>query len=192
MLPKPTIELVQKGCNAFDIDPFTKLGEEALTQLKAKFPHNSEASHVLLKVIALDQRYSTRINYVDIDRFAHHIANLEIDEHIDQGSPCAVELIFDCPPLPKYYSFATKFCSWHNPAAYPIYDHYVDECLWAYKKQDQFFGFHRQDLYEYEEFVKIVSAFQNHYGLDGLTFRDLDKFLWLTGKQLLGGQGEPL
>jgi len=192
MLPEPTIDLVQKECAKFDEDLFTKLGEEALAQLLAQFPRNEKASHVLLKVIALDQRYSTRINYVDIDHFAHHIANVGIDEHIDQGSPCAVELIFDCPPLPKYYSFATKFCSWHNPTAYPIYDHYVDECLWAYKKQDQFFEFHRQDLYAYEEFVKIVSAFRNHYGLNSLTFRNLDKFLWLTGKQLLSGQNETL
>jgi hypothetical protein len=192
MLPTPTAELIQTECNAFDEEPYTKLGEEALSQLREHFPRNAEVSHVLLKVIALNKLYSTRIDDVDIDPFARHIAALGIDEAIDQGSPTAVELIFVCPGLRKYYSFATKFCSWHNSTAYPIYDHYVDECLWTYKKQDQFFEFHRQDLYEYDKFVRIVSIFRDHYGLASFSFRQIDKFLWRTGERLLRERSEPL
>ena len=192
MLPKPTINLVQQECNAFDQDPFTKLGEQALAQLREQFPRNIEASHILLKVLALNQLYSTRINYIDVDPLARHIAGLGIDTLLDQGSPRAVDLIFVCPPLPKYYSFATKFCSLHNPSAFPIYDHYVDECLWLYKKQDGFAVFHRQDLYIYERFVEIVTAFRNHYELSRFTFREIDKFLWRTGNSILRESTDPL
>jgi hypothetical protein len=84
-----------------------------------------------------------------------------------------------------YYSFATKFCSWHNPTAYPIYDHYVDVCLWSYKQQDGFADFHRQDLGYYDKLVPVLSAFCKHYDLKSLSHRDLDKFLWLSGYRIL-------
>ena len=192
MLPIPTIDLVQAECDAFDEEPFTKLGEQALAQLREQFPRNVEVSHILLKVLALNQLYSTRINYIDVDPLARHIAGLGIDTLLDQGSPRAVDLIFVCPPLPKYFSFATKFCSLHNPSAFPIYDHYVDECLWLYKKQDGFAVFHRQDLYIYERFVEIVTAFRNHYELSRFTFREIDKFLWRTGNSILRESTDPL
>ena len=187
MLLTPTIDLVQEECAEFDKEPFTKLGEEALAQLLMQFPRNEKASHVLLKVIALDRLYSTRIQYVDLVPFAHHIANCSIDEAISQGSPNAVDLIWDCAETRKYYSFATKFCSWHNPKAYPMHDHYVDECLWAYNKQNSFYVFHREDMYDYEKFLVIVSAFRDRYNLTTTTFsfRDLDKFLWRTGDRIL-------
>ena len=192
MLPIPTIDLVQAECDAFDEEPFTKLGEQALAQLREQFPRNVEVSHILLKVLALNQIYSTRINYVDVVPLSRHIAGLGIDSLLDQGSPRAVDLIFVCPPLPKYFSFATKFCSWHNPAAFPIYDHYVDECLWLYKKQDGFAVFHRQDLWIYEKFVEIVTSFRSHYGLTCFTYRQIDKFLWQTGDRILRERTDPL
>ncbi|HEX7422960.1 MAG TPA: hypothetical protein VF311_03600, partial [Terriglobales bacterium] len=57
---------------------------------------------------------------------ARHIAGLCIDPIIAQGASRAVGLITNCDGLRKYFSFATKFCSWHNPAAYPIYDGNVE------------------------------------------------------------------
>lgn len=135
----------------------------------------------------LDKLYSTRINDIDVWPLAHHIVGLGIDAFIDQGEPSAVWRIFTCKNLRMYYSFATKFCSWHNPAAYPIYDSYADACLWAYQKQDHFKeDFHHQDLWYYDRLIAIVSAFRKHYGLDRFSFRDIDKFLWRTGGNMLG------
>jgi hypothetical protein len=192
MLREPTIDLVLQECAAFDNDPFTELSEKALEELRLRFPRNTEVSHILLKVIVLNQLYSTRINYVDLVPFALHITGLGIDETIERGSPSAVDQIWNCEGMRNYYSFATKFCSWHHPAAYPIYDHYVDECLWAYKKQDQFFDFHRQDLYDYEKLVKIVTTFREHYRLGNFSFRQIDKFLWQTGYKILSERSADL
>ncbi len=96
MLPTPTIDLVQQECDAFDDDTFTKLGEDALAQLIARFPHNTDPAQVLLKVLALDQLYSTRIHYVDLVPFAQHIADHHIDQMMQQGSLSAVEQIWNC------------------------------------------------------------------------------------------------
>jgi hypothetical protein len=185
LLPAPAVELVREECEAFDQE--NQLIEEALGQLRAQFPHNAETSHVLLKVLVLNQLYNTRINNIDVEPLAVHIAGLGIDALLGQGLPDAVGLITNCPNLRRYLSFASKFCSWHNPAAYPIYDGNARACLWAYKKQDQFAEFHLQDLWYYEKFRVAVVAFSNHYGLNYFNFRQLDKFLFRSGGRILQG-----
>ena len=184
LLPTPTVELVKAECDAFDRE--NQLIEEALGQLRARFPHNTETSHVLLKVLVLNKLYNTWVLDKDVESLARHIAGLDIDPRLSKCSLDAVAKIFVCPGLNrKYYSFATKFCSWHNPEAYPIYDSYAVECLWAYRKQDHFAEFLRQDLWCYEKFVATVTAFRNYYKLNCFTFRWLDKFLYRLGGRIL-------
>jgi hypothetical protein len=185
LLPAPTVELVKSEGFEFDRDPSIRLTEDALAQLWVHFPRNVEPPHVLLKVLALNQLYNTRIRSIDVEHLARHIAGLGIDTLLADGSARAVDLIVSCDGLPKYYSFATKFCSWHNSSAYPIHDGNVDECLWSYRKQDKFAKFRRKDLMRYESFFAIVTAFRTSYGLDSLSFKELDKFLWRAGERLL-------
>jgi hypothetical protein len=109
LLPAPAVELVREECEAFDQE--NQLIEEALGQLRAQFPHNAETSHVLLKVLVLNQLYNTRINNIDVEPLAVHIAGLGIDALLGQGLPDAVGLITNCPNLRRYLSFASKFCS---------------------------------------------------------------------------------
>ncbi len=185
LLPMPTSELVEEECRQFNSDHWTMLCEESLRQLHDQFPTNELVSHVLLKVMTLNTLYSTRVNYVDLVPLAEHIAALGIDGLLKAGDLSAVWRIFKCDGMRDYYSFATKYCSWHNPRSYPIYDRYVDEALWAYKKRGLTDAFKRQDLYYYDRFVGIVSAFRSHNGLDRLSFKDVDKFLWRTGERLV-------
>jgi hypothetical protein len=180
---------VKAECAAFDEE--NQLAEHALDQLRTHFPLNTDKSHVLLKVLTLNKLYSTRINDKDIEATARHIAALGIDSLLDQGSHSAVDLIANIPNLRRCYSFATKFCSWHNPAAFPLYDGYVDLCLWSYRRQaDQevrppFAHFHRQDIWNYSSLVEIVTAFRNYYGMNSMPFKDLDKFLWRSRFQIM-------
>lgn len=96
----------------------------------------------------------------------------------------AVDLIRNCRVLKKRYtSFASKYCSWHNPNAYAIYDSYVEECLWYYRKHDRFSDYGREE-YDYRGFVRIVDDFKTHYGLGQFRYRQLDKFLWKWGGEL--------
>jgi hypothetical protein len=183
LLPIPTVDLVKEEGREFDGD--NQLCEEALRSLWAQFPRNIEASHVLLKVLVLNRLYSTRVNDIDVEPLARHIVGLGIDRLLDQGELEAVDLITNCPDLKKYFSFASKFCSWHNPMVYPIWDRNARACLWAYKKQDQFAPFHEYDLWVYESFRAIIVAFRSHSGLDSVTFKELDKFLYRSGDRIL-------
>ncbi len=193
MLPTPTVELVLNECRNFDNAPWSQLGDKALKEVLEHFPRNIDASHVLVKVLVLNKLYSTRVLDNDVESLARHITGLGIDKLLEQGALDAVEHIYTCPSLEKkYYSFATKFCSWHNPNAYPIYDSYVVKCLWSYMKQETsakpepFKAFSLQSLWTYDRFVATVTAFRDRYALNCLTFRQIDKFLWFTGGRILG------
>ena len=187
MLPRPTVELVETECKAFDLDD--GLAEDALGQLRAQFPRNTDIRHVLLKVLVLNKLYGTMIRDIDVETVAKHIVGLasdhSLDQLLDQGSLDAVFLIADCPKLRQYLSFASKFSSWHNPTAYPIYDGNVRQCLWSYKKQDAFADFQNQDLWYYKKLVETVIAFRNFYELNPLTFKQVDKFMFRSGGRIL-------
>jgi hypothetical protein len=187
VLPRPTVELVEEECKAFDLENW--LAEGALGQLREQFPLNTEVRHVLLKVLVLNKLYGTMIRDIDVETVARHIVGLANDQHLDQlldqGSLEAVFLVAGCPKVREYLSFASKFSSWHNPKAYPIYDGNVRECLWAYGRQDRFAKFRNEDLWYYRKLVDTVVAFSNHYGLNSLTFKKLDKFMYRSGGRII-------
>ena len=191
VLPRPAPGFVQAECDEFDRE--YRLEEDALGQLWTKFPGNTETSQVLLKVLALNKLYSTRINDKDVEPMARHISGLDLDPLLEKRSLEAVKQIANCPGLNVKYSFATKFCSWctwRTMDAYPIYDGNVDRCLWCYRKQDGFAKFRREDLRCYEKFHNAIADFRACYELDAaiFTFKQLDKFLWRLGDQILKGR----
>lgn len=199
LLPYPTVEVVKKECDAFNSED--SLVEDALAKLWAKFPLNVDPAHVLLKTVVLNDRYNAGVRWVHVEPLAIHIAGIDnIDLLLrEENSTRAFDLITNCPKLPQYAAFASKFCSWHNPTAHPISDRYVKACLWAYKKQNPqdpkkqnphgpFAKFHRDDLDYYKKLVAIITAFRNQYELTSFNFKELDKFLWRLGKRILKGE----
>ena len=182
ILPHPTKDLVQSYVQQYNQSQVVV--EKALTKLFGLVPDNTTFEDVLLKVVALNDLYRTAIwaTY----QVAEHIYSLNIDPLIRDGKPEAVNLIAKVSlgnKIRNNYSFATKYCSWHNPGVYPIYDSFVEQILWGYKKQDQFEEFYRQDLWSYDRFKQIVIKFRSYYQLDTYDLRDIDKFLWLAGKE---------
>jgi hypothetical protein len=192
-LPKPTVELVKAECDAFDREEW--LIEESLAQLREHFPKNTDIRHVLLKVLVLNKLYGTMIPDIKVETVAKHIVGLANDHSLDQllpdGKIEAVAHIRDCPNLKQYAAFASKFCSWHNPEAYPIYDGNVRACLWSYQNQDPFAEIKKQDdLSYYQNLFDAVVAFRNHYELNSLSFKQLDKFMYRVGGRILRARSE--
>ncbi len=184
-VPTPTPAKVREACRAFDNEPATLLDERALRQLWANFPENKDPVTVLLKIIALDCLYSTRLRTIEMRPLARHIAASEIDALLSDGSEHAVDIVTDCPGVRNIYSFATKFCSWHNPSAFPIWDSYVDLALWRYRQHCVFCPRHSRYFDTYAEFRTCVDAFRTHFGLQKFSYRDIDKFLWRVGRTLM-------
>jgi hypothetical protein len=123
---------------------------------------------------------------------AKHILKLDIDARLAQSVPELVNEIAVTPVKEgktiRYYSFATKYCSWHVPDGYPIFDSIVAKLIGEYQRLDKFTeDFWQNELArDYVRFKRTIEAFREKYGLAEFGFRNLDKFLWLYGKEFLG------
>ncbi len=180
-LPTPQLALVY--VQRFDTDQ--AVVEMALAKLFGTFPNNTSADEVLLKVVALNSLYAT--NIYATREVADNIFRLDIDRKLEQHS---LELVNEIALVTikgktrRNYSFASKYCAWHSPETYPIYDSYVDGLLWAYQKKHKFSNFNRYDLWNsYPQYVKAVRDFQERFGLQQFTLKQVDNFLWLYGKE---------
>ena len=182
-LQLPTPQLVHAYVQRFDTD--YAVVETALRKLFGTFPKNNCADEILLKVVALNSLYITNI-YATSD-VADNIFRRDIDRKLDQQSLDLVNEIATVTikgKLRRNYSFASKYCAWHLPEIYPIYDSYVDALLWAYQKEYKFSDFARTDLWNsYPHYVTAIRDFQDHFGLQHFALKQLDQFLWLYGKE---------
>lgn len=122
---------------------------------------------------------------------AKHIQTLNIDEEIEKGNPDVVCQIATGHNIRSkkfnteinFYSFATKYCNWHNSDDYAIYDSFVDKVLMAYKHEDNFSDFKHTDLKNFRLFKRIILDFIASYGLTKYNLKEIDKFLWIYGKK---------
>jgi hypothetical protein len=84
----------------------------------------------------------------------------------------------------RLYSFATKYCGWHQPDHYQIYDSRVDWILRQYRTAFSFATFKDKDLADYSEFVRVIQSLVDRFKLQQFTRKQLDKFLWIEAERL--------
>jgi hypothetical protein len=147
-------------------------------------PENKKIEHVLLKVSALNDFYST--NIFDTYSVAKHILKKDVDARLEANDYSLVNDIAKISIKGKtknFYSFASKYCSHHKPTSYPIFDSFVEKMMLHYKTLDSFNSFDKVDLKDYGRFIKIIKGFQSFYRLEKFSLREIDIFLWLAGKE---------
>ena len=186
-LPIPSMVQVEHYLTKWDGLEDYRRQEEALDKLFFRLcPENTCIEDILLKVSTLNDFYSTHI--YSTYPVAKHILALDIDERLQAGDLSLVKVIQKVTVKGterNLYSFASKYCSHHNPLAFPIYDSYVDEILYQFMKQDHFAFFRRGDLKDYQRFYDFLLAFRSFYGLEKYNLKEIDKYLWQLGKDLL-------
>jgi hypothetical protein len=179
----PNRENVQSKIDKFNREE--EAIETALALLIGRYPLNTEIREVYVKVKVLNVLYATQI--LGIGKVAERIVECAIDSRLERGDPDVVAAIANVQFKGKNrcnYSFATKYCSWHRPEKYPIFDSRVAACLVAYRSQglpDPFAKFVGDDLWNYLKFLDVVKAFRTRYHLEDFSFKDIDKFLYETG-----------
>jgi hypothetical protein len=144
---------------------------------------NDNIEDILIKCSSLNDFYST--NIFDIHTVAQHILSLKIDERLGNGDLSLVDEISHVEvngKLHTFYSFATKYCSHHNPERYAIYDSYVEKVLLSMNSRDHFMKFKQEELNVYETYMRVIKAFQQRYGLMQYNIKRLDQYLWQLGK----------
>ena len=183
-VPSPSKEQVEYYLAKWDELENYHLQEDALDKLFFKLcPQNTEITDILLKVSTLNDFYST--NIFSVYPVAKHVLSLGIDARLKAGD---VTLVNDIKQITingaerNFYSFASKYCSHHNPLDYPIYDSYVDVVLRYFRNRDGFASFADGDLKNYVHFKGALIDFRAFYGLKEYNLKLLDKYLWLLGK----------
>ena len=146
---------------------------------------NDNIEDILIKCSSLNDFYST--NIFDIHTVAQHILSLHIDERLKDGDLSLVNDIAHVEVNGKdhfFYSFATKYCSHHQPEQYAIYDNYVEKVLLSMnsRKHKPFANFKREDLKDYETYMSVIKAFQQRFGLMQYNIKQMDQYLWQLGK----------
>lgn len=189
-LQPPTNQLLNQYLEKFNNDERYFPADEAILNLFEAFPNNKKLEDILLKISVINDLYST--NILGTFKMAKHIQRLNVDDEIRVGNPEIVNRIAlghgICNKKKNreinFYSFATKYCNWHNQEQYAIYDSFVEKVLIAYRNRDKFSSFHRLELKEFSKFKKIISDFAAFYKISNYNLKEIDKFLWIYGKEL--------
>lgn len=182
----PCAEEVEKYLESWKLLENYRLQEDALDKLfLCTYPKNENIEDILVKVATLNDFYSTQI--FSVYPVAKHILNLQIDDRLQAGDLSVVNDIavvkMEDGTRKNFYSFATKYCSHHQPEKFAIYDSYVEKVLKHYRNIDRFSVFNDMELKSYEVFNRVLRDFQRYYYLDAYTLKQLDRYLWLLGKE---------
>jgi len=194
-IPKPTPTLISEYEIKYKKEPQYQNyrdQEAALNLLFNSYPENKKIEHVLLKVSALKDFYSTVI--YDTYSVAKHILTKDVDARLEASDYSLVTDIAQTNLENKrskkeetkyfrFYSFASKYCSHHKPDIYPIYDSFVEKMLMHYLEADGFDKFKKTDLRNYKRFIEVIMSFKSHYKLEKSQLKEVDHFLWMAGKE---------
>ena len=153
---------------------------DAMFKICQQYPNNNNLEEVLIKCAVIDNFSST--NVFDLYAMANHIVGMHIDENLNNGDYSLVNDIANVEIGSKkrnFYSFATKYCHYHIPSRFAIYDRYVTKvlCVFLDKKEDE--------LREYKTFMDTLNDFSQRYRLEKFKYDNLDKYLWRLGRWYL-------
>ena len=185
-IPRPNKSVIEEYLIKWDnLEEHYIWQESSLDKLFHKdYKYNNDLNEILIKCSCLNDFYSTNIFL--IYPVAKNIFDLNIDKRLEQGDPSLVNDIARVNISGKektFYSFASKYCSHHNNIEFPIYDYFVDKMLVYFQKKDKFSNFKKDDLKDYVKFKNILIDFKKYYDIDEFNLRDIDKYLWIAGKE---------
>ncbi|MGD0464356.1 MAG: hypothetical protein ABSB74_17880 [Tepidisphaeraceae bacterium] len=180
----PTPDSVRSRLVQFDNDPRYYGADQAIQLVIDQWPDNNNALHILIKTVLINRLYSTQI--FAVYEAAQHIFTLQIDERLRKGE---ISLVTDVAQMKNIgahgrnnLSFAAKYCAWHQPDLFQIWDNLVVGLLWQYRKAHNFAEFKRNDLYCYPRFMKINESFKSFFGLQQFSRKEIDKFLYIEAR----------
>ena len=153
---------------------------DAILKICQQYPNNHNLEEVLIKCAVIDNFSST--NVFDLYKMADHIVAKNIDEKLGKGDYSLVKDIAKVEIGGKernFYSFATKYCHYHKPDDFAIYDSYVAKVLCAFLDKKE------NELRVYNNYIKALNDFSQRYNLDKYKYDDLDKYLWCLGRWYL-------
>lgn len=187
---KKNIEIVQRYLKSWLSCRNGKMREQeyALRFLFEKYPQNNDLQTILLKVSVLNDFYSTRVR--DTHAVAKVIYEMDIDKKLKIGDVKLVKEIIKKTSESKdnrdEYSFASKYCSFHNSDCFPIFDSRNEIVLTYYKDKINTDNFNIED---YQQYIKIFDAYKSAFHLQNFSYKEIDRFNWTLCNTVLEKEG---
>ena len=165
--------------------PDYALQEKVLADIFTKYPNNTTLAEVILKVNLLNAFYSTGI--LDVATVARHIVTQHVDTDIQNGNVAVIDKIARVKHNGKcwnHFSFATKYCSFHQPQKFPIFDSFIAECFSQLSKNNYFQNkFPKQTIRNnYSDFKKFYDEFMTKQPALPHDYKEVDRYLWSSLK----------
>ena len=187
-IPTPSVDEVNKYAYNFTLSP----GYAPINRLQKLFtevfPHNTNEYHVASKVCVLNS-YS-HVNLKHTYAIVNHLLGIkDLDARLLDGDLLLIEEIRHGIPGIDYYSFATKYCAFHQPSQYVVYDRYSSAILWHFIKESKVQGkcftevSTRNKFKDYLNYIQVTLDFIDHYKLNNQRMHKIDQYLWLCGKE---------
>lgn len=169
---------------------------ELITRCLQKFPNNTDPDVVAMKVGLIDITNSTHLSQhkskISMVELANIIASIpDIDARIAAGDPEVVNEIARSNRKINLFSFASKYCCYHNRNLYgkddySILDTVLKEYLPRYfddvtKGQIQKW----QDSFNYKAYNDYITSKLDEYGITvEYRKRKFDHFVWFKNRQI--------
>lgn len=206
----PTPDFIDKKIKEFDNNE--QLNEKALELLFNTFKSNTDEKEILLKVVTLNNRYSAGLtdNFLSKEKcdiyekenkrkptnvivMTKHISKIESEYHYFSKEDDPILIVNELRRIEGYqnsYSFATKYVAWtFRDKNIPIVDGYVKSLLYHINKKECFYEkLVWNDLEDYLTYCKVYELFVEHFKLEKYSYKQIDKYLWLYGKELAQGK----
>ena len=173
----------------FGRDTWNVATDRAVAAAFKVHPKNNSLDDTLHKVAVLNSLYHTGI--LDVFKMAKHVLTQDLDSYLADGNLKAVDLLRQGHGIRTkkgrerdFYSFASKYCHWHRPKDYPIFDQYAARALrWVYRQQPFCDTFSSDDLYDFPHFKSVVDALRSSLN-PGWGYKRLDQALWILGQEI--------
>ena len=170
-----------------------KYGKEyrLIEDVLKKYPNNKTIEDVACKIAVIDFTNSTNLrqNKINLYTLAKIITSIDFDARVAKGDVSLVsDIIKECHV--KLYSFASKYCCYHNTFLYnrddySIYDSVVKKHLPEYATEKLPASKWRKN-FNYETFNQYIGDLLDEYGITAATEpqrrRLFDHYVWYKNR----------
>ena len=168
-----------------------KYGKEyrLIEDVLKKYPNNKTIEDVACKIAVIDFTNSTNLHFFNLYTLAEIITSINFDARVAGGDVSLVsDIISKCPV--KLYSFASKYCCYHNTFLYnrddySIYDSVVKKHLPEYATEKLPASKWRKN-FNYETFNQYIGDLLDEYGITAATEpqrrRLFDHYVWYKNR----------
>jgi len=166
--------------------------DDLLYSVFSEYRKNVNLNNVGFKIVILDKLYNCNLK-MDINKIAEHIINKKIDMKLISGDPISLvdniaNIKIDVERKQKYSElkkiikkrvglvFTSKYCHFHEPERFPIYDSFAKIGLGSLLEKDI-----NEYNWKYENFKNDIDDLLNKNRLN-ISYKQIDEYLWLYGK----------